>query len=156
MTSSLYFRPVGVLPKEASIKTLLSTATVARFLPMEDHHLSKTETKTSYQRAKSCKQNYAAPHYWPPHMFFSLIYFFAPFSIFYITHNYLILQAVPRAIPQTHSAFYPHREMCSLAESLGQLWLAEWKKLLTALFTNMRTRKFKSRLHNGFFRCRQS
>ena len=43
------------------------------------------------------------------HMFFSLIYFFAPFSIFYITHNYVIPQAVPHAIPQTHSAFYPHR-----------------------------------------------
>ena len=25
-------------------------------------------------------------------MFFSLIYFFAPFSIFYIPHNYVILQ----------------------------------------------------------------
>ena len=42
-------------------------------------------------------------------MFFSLIYFFAPFSIFYILHNYFIPQAMPRAIPQTHSAFYPHR-----------------------------------------------
>ena len=43
------------------------------------------------------------------HMFFSLIYFFASFSIFYIPHNYVILQAVPHAIPQTQSAFYPHR-----------------------------------------------
>ena len=42
-------------------------------------------------------------------MFFSLIYFFAPFSIFYITHNYVIPQAVPNAIAQTHSALYPHR-----------------------------------------------
>ena len=32
-------------------------------------------------------------------MFFSLIYFFAPFSIFYILHNYFIPQAMPRAIP---------------------------------------------------------
>ena len=40
------------------------------------------------------------------HMFFSLIYFFAPFSIFYITHaDYVIRQAVPHAIPQTRSAF---------------------------------------------------
>ena len=39
---------------------------------------------------------------------FSLIYFFAPISIFYIPHNYVILQAMPHAIPQTHSAFYPH------------------------------------------------
>ena len=43
------------------------------------------------------------------HMFFSLIYFFVPFSTFYILHNYVILQAVPHAIPQTQSAFYPHR-----------------------------------------------
>ena len=43
------------------------------------------------------------------HMFFSLIYFFAPFSIFYIPHNYVIPQAVPHAIPRTHSCFYPHR-----------------------------------------------
>ena len=42
-------------------------------------------------------------------MFFSLINFFAPFSIFYIMHNYVILQAMPHAIPQTHSTFYPHR-----------------------------------------------
>ena len=42
-------------------------------------------------------------------MFFSLIYFFAPFSIFYILHNYVTPQAMPHAIPQTHSSFYPHR-----------------------------------------------
>ena len=42
-------------------------------------------------------------------MFSSLISFFAPFSIFYIPHNYVIPQAMPHAIPQTHSAFYPHR-----------------------------------------------
>ena len=44
-----------------------------------------------------------------PRMPFSLIYFFAPISIFYIPHNYVIPQAMPHAIPQTHSAFYPHR-----------------------------------------------
>ena len=38
-----------------------------------------------------------------------LIYFFAPFSIFQITHNYVTPQAMRQAIPQTHSAFYPHR-----------------------------------------------
>ena len=32
-------------------------------------------------------------------MFFSLIYFFAPFSIFDIPHNYVILQTMPHAIP---------------------------------------------------------
>ena len=41
-------------------------------------------------------------------MLFSLIYFFAPFSIFYIPHNYVIPQAMPHAIPQTHSSFNPH------------------------------------------------
>ena len=40
---------------------------------------------------------------------FSLIYFFAPIFIFYIPHNYVIPQAMPYAIPQTHSSFYPHR-----------------------------------------------
>ena len=42
-------------------------------------------------------------------MLFILIYFIAPFTIFYIPHNYVIPQAVPHAIPETHSAFYPHR-----------------------------------------------
>ena len=41
--------------------------------------------------------------------FFSLIYFFGSFCIYYVTHNYVIPQAMPHAIPQTHSAFYPHR-----------------------------------------------
>ena len=40
---------------------------------------------------------------------FSLIYFFGSFCIYYISHNYVIPQAIPRALPQTHSAFYPHR-----------------------------------------------
>ena len=43
-----------------------------------------------------------------PRMPFSLIYFFAPISIFYIPHNHVIPQAMPHAFPQTHSAFYPH------------------------------------------------
>ena len=41
---------------------------------------------------------------------FSLIYFFESFCIYYILHNYVILQAMPHAIPQTHSVFYPHRQ----------------------------------------------
>ena len=40
---------------------------------------------------------------------FSLIYFFKSFCLYYIPHNYVILQAMPHAIPQTHSSFYPHR-----------------------------------------------
>ena len=44
-------------------------------------------------------------------MFFSLIYFFAPFSIFYIPHNYVILQTMPHSIPQTRSTFYLHRKI---------------------------------------------
>ena len=34
-------------------------------------------------------------------MLFSFICFFAPFSIFYIPHNYVLPQAMPHAIPQT-------------------------------------------------------
>ena len=32
-----------------------------------------------------------------------------------MTHNYVIPQAMPHAIPQTHSAFYPHRLKTNLA-----------------------------------------
>ena len=58
---------------------------------------------------------------------FSLIYFFAPISIFYIPHNYVIPQAMPHAIPQTHSSFYPHRftctsfSVCHLLPKLGNI-----------------------------------
>ena len=57
-------------------------------------------------------------------MFFSLIYFFAPFSIFYIPHNYVILQTMPHAIAQTRSAFYPHRTWYTLISR-------NWKELAT-------------------------
>ena len=40
---------------------------------------------------------------------FSLIYFFAPISIFYIPHNYVTPQAMPHAILETDSSFYRHR-----------------------------------------------
>ena len=40
---------------------------------------------------------------------FSLIYFFGSFYVYYFLHNYVIPQAMPHAIPQTHSSFYPHR-----------------------------------------------
>ena len=40
---------------------------------------------------------------------FTLISFFESFCIYYIPHNYVIPQAMPHAIPQTDSAFYPHR-----------------------------------------------
>ena len=35
--------------------------------------------------------------------------FLCAISIYYIPHNYVIRQAMPHAILQTHSAFYPHR-----------------------------------------------
>ena len=57
-------------------------------------------------------------------MFFSLIYFFAPFSTFYILHNYVILQAMPHAIPQTHSAIYPRLAWYTLLSR-------NWKELAT-------------------------
>ena len=44
---------------------------------------------------------------------FCLIYFFAPFSIYYILHNYVILQVMPHTIPQAHATFYPHRHETS-------------------------------------------
>ena len=37
-----------------------------------------------------------------------LIYFFAPFLVYQIPHIYVISQAMPHAIPKTHSSFYPH------------------------------------------------
>ena len=40
---------------------------------------------------------------------FGLIHFFKSFCIYFIPHNYVIPQANPHAIPQTHSVFYPHR-----------------------------------------------
>ena len=40
--------------------------------------------------------------------------------------------------------------------SRNKLYSVEKWKYITALFTNMRTLKFKSRLHNCVFRCRQS
>ena len=39
---------------------------------------------------------------------FSIIHFFGSFCVYYIPHNYVIPQAMPHAMPQTHSAFYPH------------------------------------------------
>ena len=57
-------------------------------------------------------------------MFLSLIYFFAPFSILYIPHNYVILQTMPHAIPQTRSTFYPHRTWYTLISR-------NWKELAT-------------------------
>jgi len=40
--------------------------------------------------------------------------------------------------------------------SSNKLYSVEKWKYITALFTNMRTLKFKSRLNNCVFRCRQS
>ena len=34
-------------------------------------------------------------------------YFFETFCIYYIPQNYVIQQAMPHAIPQTHASFYP-------------------------------------------------
>ena len=42
--------------------------------------------------------------------------FLCAISIYYIPHNYVIPQAMPHAIPQTHSFFYPRRLLpCSTA-----------------------------------------
>ena len=57
---------------------------------------------------------------------FSLIYFFAPISIFYIPHNYVIPQAMPHAIPQTHSVFYPHRSSARASRFLVHFCDVHW------------------------------
>ena len=52
---------------------------------------------------------------------FSLIYFFESFCMYYLPHNYVIPQAMPHVIPQTTSAFYPHRRfMCSCSLFFAQ------------------------------------
>ena len=48
---------------------------------------------------------------------FSLIYFFESFCIYCIPQNYIISQAMPHAIPQTHSGFYPHRKTAAMLVS---------------------------------------
>ena len=48
---------------------------------------------------------------------FSLIYFFESFCIYCIPRNYIIPQAMPHAIPQTHSGFYPHRKTAAMLVS---------------------------------------
>ena len=61
---------------------------------------------------------------------FSLIYFFDSFCIYYIPHNYVTPQAMPHAIPQTHSFFYPQRGetsgsvvKCRLFSQAGSLFV---------------------------------
>ena len=56
---------------------------------------------------------------------FNLIYFFGSFWVYYIPHNYVIPQAMPYAISQTHSPFYLHRSetcktlhLCLLSNSI--------------------------------------
>ena len=58
---------------------------------------------------------------------FSLIYFFGSFCIYYIPHNYVIPQAMPHAIPQTHSVFYPHR-LQTYGSNLEYLTSTSWEK----------------------------
>ena len=82
-------------------------------------------------------------------MFFSLIYFFVPFSIFYILHNYVILQAVP---PQTQSAFYPHRLFSTTSRHFLQTNLLVTKLRLLRRF-NFRSHLLTS-IFDGLFRNR--
>ena len=44
-------------------------------------------------------------------------------------HNYVILQAMPRAIPQTHSAFYPYRlstDLANMDANTLNYWLSKF------------------------------
>ena len=72
---------------------------------------------------------------------FRLIYFFKPFCICYIPHNYVISQAMPHAILQTHSAFYPHHNgfIFQIINSLTETWRVR----LTCLDCKKKRRKFK-------------
>ena len=56
-------------------------------------------------------------------MLLCLIYFFAPFSLYYILRNYVIPQAMPHAIPHALSAFYPHRHETSESEHRNRIVL---------------------------------
>ena len=85
-------------------------------------------------------------------MFFSLIYFFAPFSIFYIPHNYVILQAMPHAIPPTQSAFYPHRLFLTTSRHFLQTNLLVTKLRLLRRF-NFGSHSLTS-IFDGLFRNR--
>ena len=62
---------------------------------------------------------------------FSLIYFFGSFCIYYIPHNYVIPQAMPHAIPQTHSAFtLTEKRLIRVAFwlLLQAMFMSDWKK----------------------------
>jgi len=54
------------------------------------------------QTAKFTTHHWLAPIKGQP---FSLIYFLESFCIDYLSHNFLIQQVMPHAIPQTHSVF---------------------------------------------------
>ena len=43
------------------------------------------------------------------HHYRRLIYYFGSFCAYYVPRDYVIPQAMPHVIPQTHSSFYPHR-----------------------------------------------
>ena len=51
---------------------------------------------------------------------FSLIYFFESICSYYIPHNYVIPQAMPHTIPQTHSPFYPHQLVVWIRQKLSK------------------------------------
>ena len=51
---------------------------------------------------------------------FSLIYFFEWLCIHCIPHNYVFRKAMPQAILQTHSAFYPHRLIIWIRQKLSK------------------------------------
>ena len=75
---------------------------------------------------------------------FSLIYFFKSFSIYYIPHNYVIPQAMRHAIPQTHSASYPHRLRFACVSWI-LLWLASTQSTFLKFFRCSRFFEFDSK-----------
>ena len=73
---------------------------------------------------------------------FSLIYFFKSFCIYYISHNYVIPQAMPHATPQTHSASYPHQLFCSLKFSCRHGFSISLSNGVPPFSRNLRGRTF--------------
>ena len=69
---------------------------------------------------------------------FSFIYFFKSFCIYYIPHNYVIPQAMPHAIPQTHSTSYPHRCQAGLrtGRAINLSRISSWRPLLCSFFSS--------------------
>ena len=85
-------------------------------------HFRSSSTKLSSRFLSSLLKKAAACELIGPKKgaIFSLIYFLETFCIYYIPHNHVSRQAMPHAILQTHSAFYPHRLIVWIRQKLSK------------------------------------